>query len=420
MIRAGRARRRRAAGRALRPRPVLRLALPVLRLRRLRRAPPRAARGRASTRSSAALAGRARPAGRRARRGVRRPARPPLETVYLGGGTPSLLPADAVAGAARRRPRPVRHRRRRRGHARGEPRAGRARRRRRRSRAAGVTRLSLGAQSMSTPGCSGGSAGGTGPATSRDAVAEARDGRHRLGQPRPAVRRPRTARSATWIDDARRGARARARPSVAVRPDPRRSRRRGPHRARRRPPADDAGRSPLARRRAPATRTRIGPRRSTTTPSTGWPTAGWRGYEISNWAGPGHESRHNLVYWERRPYEAVGPGAHAFDGADPALERGPTRRLPAARSRRPTAASPPLPPGGSETIDPATAAAEAVILGLRPDTRPLAGRARAAARAAPRLGAGGRAARASDARDDRVVLTTRGRLLSNELFARLV
>jgi oxygen-independent coproporphyrinogen-3 oxidase len=36
---------------------------------------------------------------------------------------------------------------------------------------------------------------------------------------------------------------------------------------------------------------------------------GWRGYEISNWCRPGHESRHNLVYWERRPYHAVGPGA---------------------------------------------------------------------------------------------------------------
>ncbi|HEX4898660.1 MAG TPA: coproporphyrinogen-III oxidase family protein, partial [Candidatus Limnocylindrales bacterium] len=43
--------------------------------------------------------------------------------------------------------------------------------------------------------------------------------------------------------------------------------------------------------------------------------AGFDGYEISNWARPGHQSRHNLAYWERRPYEAVGPGAHAFDGA---------------------------------------------------------------------------------------------------------
>ncbi len=43
--------------------------------------------------------------------------------------------------------------------------------------------------------------------------------------------------------------------------------------------------------------------------------SGYPWYELSNWARPGHESRHNLVYWERRPYEAVGPGAHAFDGA---------------------------------------------------------------------------------------------------------
>ena len=34
--------------------------------------------------------------------------------------------------------------------------------------------------------------------------------------------------------------------------------------------------------------------------------AGYRGYEISNWARPGHESRHNLAYWQRRPNEAVG------------------------------------------------------------------------------------------------------------------
>ncbi|MGH2477545.1 MAG: coproporphyrinogen-III oxidase family protein, partial [Candidatus Limnocylindrales bacterium] len=42
--------------------------------------------------------------------------------------------------------------------------------------------------------------------------------------------------------------------------------------------------------------------------------AGYRGYEISNWARRGHESQHNLAYWQRRPNEALGPGAHAFDG----------------------------------------------------------------------------------------------------------
>ncbi len=40
--------------------------------------------------------------------------------------------------------------------------------------------------------------------------------------------------------------------------------------------------------------------------------AGMPWYELSNWARPGAESRHNLAYWARRPYEAVGPGAHAL------------------------------------------------------------------------------------------------------------
>ena len=37
--------------------------------------------------------------------------------------------------------------------------------------------------------------------------------------------------------------------------------------------------------------------------------AGYRHYEISNWAKPGMESRHNLTYWLNRPYLGVGPGA---------------------------------------------------------------------------------------------------------------
>jgi oxygen-independent coproporphyrinogen-3 oxidase len=38
-------------------------------------------------------------------------------------------------------------------------------------------------------------------------------------------------------------------------------------------------------------------------------------YEISNFARPGHESRHNLKYWRLDPYVGFGADAHSFDGA---------------------------------------------------------------------------------------------------------
>ena len=143
--------------------------------------------------------------------------------------------------------------------------------------------------------------------------------------------------------------------------------------------------------------------------------AGFRGYEISNWARPGHESRHNLAYWQRRPHEALGPGAHAFDGV--------TRRWTAARLDTYVAAlagtTPTLPPGGFDLIDDETARAESVILGLRLDT----GVPLAEAHEAPLGDAFGWALAAellTVTDDNRVVLTTRGRLLSNELFARLI
>jgi oxygen-independent coproporphyrinogen-3 oxidase len=39
-------------------------------------------------------------------------------------------------------------------------------------------------------------------------------------------------------------------------------------------------------------------------------------YEISNWAKPGWESRHNLKYWRREPYLGIGAGAHSFNGGE--------------------------------------------------------------------------------------------------------
>ena len=41
---------------------------------------------------------------------------------------------------------------------------------------------------------------------------------------------------------------------------------------------------------------------------------GYRHYEISNWARPGLESRHNLTYWRNGAYLGVGPGAHSYLG----------------------------------------------------------------------------------------------------------
>ncbi len=160
--------------------------------------------------------------------------------------------------------------------------------------------------------------------------------------------------------------------------------------------------------------------------------AGFHGYEISNWARPGHESRHNLAYWERRPYEAVGPGAHAFDGTTRrwnaahlgaylgALAPGDDALAPGDGVLAPSGARDPgLPPGGEEVIGPRDAATERVILGLRTShglpvalalEEPLAG-SYEWAREAGLL---------TTTAADRIVLTTRGRLLANELFARLV
>jgi len=41
---------------------------------------------------------------------------------------------------------------------------------------------------------------------------------------------------------------------------------------------------------------------------------GYHHYEISNWARPGFESRHNLKYWRRDAYLGFGAGAHSFSG----------------------------------------------------------------------------------------------------------
>jgi oxygen-independent coproporphyrinogen-3 oxidase len=146
--------------------------------------------------------------------------------------------------------------------------------------------------------------------------------------------------------------------------------------------------------------------------------AGFTWYEISNWARPGHRSRHNVGYWENRAWEAVGPGAHAFDGA--------ARRWNAARLDGYIAAlvpadesAPSLPPGGCESEDAEVGSGVSAVLALRTSTGlPRAALDDPTAAPALRWALGAGLVERTDA--ERVVLTLRGRMLSNELFVRLV
>ena len=56
--------------------------------------------------------------------------------------------------------------------------------------------------------------------------------------------------------------------------------------------------------------------------------AGLRAYEISNYARPGQESRHNLTYWRYLDYTGIGPGAHGRITADGVLRATRRHRAP--------------------------------------------------------------------------------------------
>ena len=124
---------------------------------------------------------------------------------------------------------------------------------------------------------------------------------------------------------------------------------------------------------------------------------GYQHYEISNWAQPQRECAHNLVYWRNGPYLGVGPGAHSHLGDYRFWTQRPPRAYAAAveqwRNAVDANSNAPTPPGapgtamppapipwaqlgerelrqartveGWEYIDPPTAAAETMFLGLR-------------------------------------------------------
>ena len=87
--------------------------------------------------------------------------------------------------------------------------------------------------------------------------------------------------------------------------------------------------------------------------------AGFEHYEVSNFARPGHRARHNSAYWSGAPYLGLGPAAHGFDGRE--------RRwnVSAYASWLRTLSLGVDPVEGSEALDADMQGAEAVYLGLR-------------------------------------------------------
>jgi oxygen-independent coproporphyrinogen-3 oxidase len=135
--------------------------------------------------------------------------------------------------------------------------------------------------------------------------------------------------------------------------------------------------------------------------------AGYLHYEVSNWALPGFECRHNLGYWRKRPYLGLGAGAHSYrDGSRWWNVRPPAEYLDAVeRDVRPV--------GGEERLTPEDERLEEAFLKLRIlEGVPVASVAGDVASAFTEQGLLRR-------RDGHLVPTERGMLLLNELVLAL-
>lgn len=88
---------------------------------------------------------------------------------------------------------------------------------------------------------------------------------------------------------------------------------------------------------------------------------GWRQYEVSNWARPGSESRHNRLYWAHQPYLGLGPGAHSMRE----LDDGSVLRRNNSASLEAWLADPIGAAHEDEVLAPDHALREAVAFGLR-------------------------------------------------------
>jgi oxygen-independent coproporphyrinogen III oxidase len=147
--------------------------------------------------------------------------------------------------------------------------------------------------------------------------------------------------------------------------------------------------------------------------------AGYGRYEISNWARPGFESAHNLVYWRNQPYLAIGAGAAGYwNGRRYKLLPDVARYIGGVR-----AGSVPL--CEDEAVDERRAMSEEMILGLRLREGISTEAFRARHGAGPEAAFPGALEWAEGEglmrrEQGRIRLTERGILLSNQLFERLL
>jgi oxygen-independent coproporphyrinogen-3 oxidase len=147
--------------------------------------------------------------------------------------------------------------------------------------------------------------------------------------------------------------------------------------------------------------------------------AGYINYEISNWCLPGKHSRHNLTYWQNLPYIGMGAGAYSsFGHRRFSDEREPARYIKALKAGR-------IPEVESEDVTREQAMSETAFLALRtapglhlptfekrfaePFARFVGDRLRVVENAG-----------LLEYEDDWLRLSKRGRLLGNEVFLRLL
>ena len=136
---------------------------------------------------------------------------------------------------------------------------------------------------------------------------------------------------------------------------------------------------------------------------------GLRRYEISNFARPGFESRHNLKYWRLEPYAGFGADAHSSDGATRSQNLESVADYVACVER-----------GDSPCVEtrPANAAEEKFFVGLRLSDGVRLSSDEKVRFAAPIRRFVGQAL--LDLQGDTLRLTSKGILLSNEVFQEFI